>query len=91
VATAVGIQPGFAGTLTLELRNLGEAPLSLYPGQIVAQLFFHRVNKKMRTGKGLGQYSGAVDILPRQMSPIATHKTLGKLKRKFDGRKGPSA
>jgi dCTP deaminase len=84
VATAVGIQPGFAGTLTLELRNLGEAPLSLYPGQIVAQLFFHRVNQKKKTGKGLGQYSGAVDILPRQMSPAATHKTLDKLKKKFN-------
>jgi dCTP deaminase len=83
VATAVGIQPGFAGTLTLELRNLGEAPLSLYPGQIIAQLFFHRVNQKKKTGKGLGQYSGAVDILPRQMSPKATHKTLNKLKKKF--------
>src|SRR6266436_5134442 len=81
VATAVGIQPGFAGTLTLELRNLGEAPLSLYPGQIVAQLFFHRVNQKKKTGKGLGQYSGAVDILPRQMSPVATRRTLRKLRK----------
>src|SRR5262249_3057734 len=44
VATAVGIQPGFAGTLTLELRNLGEAPLSLFPGQIIAQLFFHKLD-----------------------------------------------
>src|SRR6202034_1896322 len=61
VATAVGIQPGFAGTLTWELRNLGEAPLSLYPGQIIAQIFFHRVSQKKRSGKGLGQYSGAVD------------------------------
>src|SRR6266446_6589206 len=26
VATAAGIQPSFAGSLTLELRNLGEAP-----------------------------------------------------------------
>jgi len=51
VATAVGIQPGFAGTLTLELRNLGEAPLTLYPGQIVAQLFFHRVNQQEKIGK----------------------------------------
>ena len=43
VATAVGIQPGFAGTLTLELRNLGETPLTLYPGQAIGQLFFHNV------------------------------------------------
>lgn len=43
VATAVGIQPGFAGTLTLELRNLGETPPTLYPGQAIGQLFFHNV------------------------------------------------
>src|SRR3984893_5396466 len=43
VATAVGIRPGFAGTLTLELRNLGETPLTLYPGQAIGQLFFHNV------------------------------------------------
>ena len=32
VATAIGVHPGFAGPLTLELRNLGETPLRLYPG-----------------------------------------------------------
>jgi dCTP deaminase len=91
VATAVGIQPGFAGTLTLELRNLGEAPLSLYPGQVVAQLFFHRLNQLKKTGKGLGQYSGAVDILPKRLSPKATHDTLHKLRKAFEKkRKAPS-
>ena len=40
VATAIGVHPGFAGNLTLELRNLGETPLTLYPGQTIAQLFF---------------------------------------------------
>jgi len=43
VATAVGIHPGFAGSLTLELRNLGETPLELFPGQTIAQLFIHSV------------------------------------------------
>lgn len=43
VATAVGIHPGFAGSLTLELRNLGGAPITLYPSQMIAQLFFHQV------------------------------------------------
>lgn len=90
VATAVGIQPGFAGTLTLELRNLGEAPLSLYPGQVIAQLFFHKIEPVKKRGKGIGQYSGAVDILPRQVSPAATHKRLQKLKNDFQ-KKGPSS
>jgi dCTP deaminase len=79
VATAVGIQPNFAGTLTLELRNLGEAPLSLYPGQIVAQLFFHEV-AGANEGEGLGQYSGAVELLPRQLSPKGTYKRIREIR-----------
>jgi len=79
VATAVGIQPNFAGTLTLELRNLGEAPLSLYPGQIIAQLFFHEV-AGAEEGEGLGQYSGAVELLPKQLSPPGTHQRIRKMR-----------
>jgi dCTP deaminase len=79
VATAVGIQPNFAGTLTLELRNLGETPLSLYPGQIIAQLFFHEISGA-KDGEGLGQYSGAVELLPKQLSPQGTHDRIRKIK-----------
>ncbi len=38
VATAVVVQPGFAGVLTLELANEGSVPIHLYPGFRVAQL-----------------------------------------------------
>lgn len=38
VATAVAVQPGFAGCLTLELVNAGNVPISLRPGLRVAQL-----------------------------------------------------
>jgi dCTP deaminase len=41
VATAVYIQPGFCGVLTLELSNAGESPIALYPGTRVAQLVVH--------------------------------------------------
>jgi dCTP deaminase len=44
VATAVGIHPGFGGPITLELRNLGEVSVRLYPGDPIAQLFFHYVD-----------------------------------------------
>lgn len=80
VATAVGIQPGFAGSLTLELRNLGETPLALYPGQAVAQLIFHEIKGGKVSGHGLGQYSGHTDILPRKMSSERTRKKLGSLR-----------
>jgi dCTP deaminase len=38
VATAVTIQPGFGGCLTLEIQNLGSVPIKLFPGLRVAQL-----------------------------------------------------
>jgi dCTP deaminase len=44
VATAVGIQPCFRGVITLELRNLGEVPLALWPGSRILQLYFHELD-----------------------------------------------
>jgi dCTP deaminase len=41
IAMATAVHPGFAGVLTLELQNLGDVPLSLYPGARIAQLIFH--------------------------------------------------
>lgn len=44
VATATGIHPGYKGVVTLELRNIGEVPISLYPiDSMVAQIFFHTI------------------------------------------------
>ncbi len=44
IATATGVHPGYSGILTLELTNLGEIPLKLYPGIAIAQLFVHTVD-----------------------------------------------
>jgi dCTP deaminase len=38
VATAIMVQPGFAGSLTFELANEGDTPIRLYPGLRLAQL-----------------------------------------------------
>jgi dCTP deaminase len=85
VATAVGIQPGFAGTLTLELRNLGETPLTLYPGQAIGQLFFHKVQFAASPEAdlpGIGQYGGSIDLLPRRISSDLTTRKITSLKSK---------
>jgi dCTP deaminase len=58
IATATAIQPGFAGTITLELVNLGEVPLVLYPGLLVAQIIFSDCDGA--TGYG-GSFSQQVD------------------------------
>lgn len=43
VATASIVQPGFKGALTLELSNLSDSPISLYPGLLIGQLVFYEV------------------------------------------------
>jgi dCTP deaminase len=45
VATAIMVQPGYHGSLTLELVNEGEGPIALYPGLRVAQLTVHRLGE----------------------------------------------
>jgi dCTP deaminase len=39
-ATAGFVDPGFSGTLTLEITNLTRVPIMLYPGLLIAQLSF---------------------------------------------------
>ncbi len=44
IATATVIHPGYSGALTLELTNVGDTPITLYPGTRIAQLIFHTIN-----------------------------------------------
>ena len=41
-STAGLVDPGFEGTLTFELHNMGKLPLPLYPGVRIAQISFQR-------------------------------------------------
>jgi len=41
IATATAIAPGYRGIITLELTNVGNAPLVLSPGVRIAQMLFH--------------------------------------------------
>lgn len=45
VATAIMIQPGFEGCLTLELVNHGESPIALYAGSRIAQIAVHSLDR----------------------------------------------
>lgn len=61
IATATFINPGFAGVITLELANLGNTPISLYPGIKVAQISLHRVNlEKINDTIVLSKYFGSI-------------------------------
>jgi len=44
IATATVVQPGFKGTLVLELANIGSVPVVLYPGMRIAQIVLHTVS-----------------------------------------------
>lgn len=56
VATAAAVQPGYKGCLTLELVNVSESPITLYPGLPVGQLVFHEVAAKGGQAVYRGRY-----------------------------------
>lgn len=63
IETASGVHPGFSGPLTLELTNLGEIPLKLYPGLSYSQLFIYDVEQKNKSCLGdKSQFCGESDI-----------------------------
>jgi len=44
VATATAVHPGFSGCLTLELTNVSETPIEVYPGWALCQLCLHALD-----------------------------------------------
>jgi len=66
VATAAAVQPGYKGCLTLELVNLSESPIALYPGLPVGQLVFHEVPSKGAEAVYRGRYNCSTEAeLPK--------------------------
>lgn len=45
-STAGSIDPGFEGTLTLEITNISRLPIVLYPGMLVCRLTFEELSSK---------------------------------------------
>jgi dCTP deaminase len=65
IATAVGVHSGFSGCLTLELTNLGEVPIAIYPGMSICQLFLHEVKTNIKTSDSTKFFGKARPILGR--------------------------
>jgi dCTP deaminase len=59
IATATGVHPGYSGILTLEISNIGEIPVYLWPGVTIAQLFIHRVEGTMEGDKDPSGHRGS--------------------------------
>ena len=60
IATATLVNPGFAGVITLELTNVGEVPINLYPSLRIAQLSLHKCKFTIkRSVEVKGKYFGS--------------------------------
>lgn len=65
IATATLIEPHYEGIATLELANLGQIPIALYPGLRIAQIAFAKVQgRTKRPTSNKGQFS--LSFEPRQ-------------------------
>lgn len=51
-ATAGYIDPGFKGDITLEIQNLGNAPVKIYPEDRVCQVVFETMTSESQTPYG---------------------------------------
>jgi len=67
IATASAVHPRYSGILTLELTNVGEIPLYLYPGLSICQLFLSEVSSPGEPAPHLSTFSGATE--PQSGSP----------------------
>ena len=82
VATAVMIQPRFAGAITLELVNEGESAIKLYPGVKIAQLAVHSLPGVMKYEKADPSYQSPTGPqaakLGKEQQQLEKIKKLGK-------------
>ena len=61
-STAGFVDPGFAGTITFELSNIGKVPIPLYPGLRIGQLSFYPSEESVipYRSKRLTKYAGKI-------------------------------
>jgi dCTP deaminase len=74
-ATAPHIHPGFSGSITLEIKNLGEWDLRLNPGKRICQLILFQVRTPVsrREVKGMSSYQD--QLLPYAKRKVGVAKT----------------
>ncbi len=66
-STAGFVDPGFSGTITLEISNLNRMPIALYPGMRICQIAFEQMSSAAETPyykKPNSKYQG--QILPEE-------------------------
>jgi dCTP deaminase len=66
-STAGFVDPGFSGTITLEISNLNRMPIALYPGMRICQIAFEQMSSAADTPyhmKPNSKYQG--QLLPEE-------------------------
>lgn len=66
-STAGFVDPGFSGTITLEISNLNRLPIALYPGMRVCQIAFEMMSSPAETPYNKKPFSKYQDqVLPEE-------------------------
>jgi len=76
-ATAGIVDPGYRGQITLELSNLGTAPVALTPGMRISQLIFTELKNPAETPYGSDRGSKYQDQTGPQASRIQGDREFG--------------
>lgn len=93
VATATLIQPGFKGTITLELTNLGNTPIVLQVGLPIAQLAFTRDGEAARQGPSSTKHRLTLPIVHqrrRRVSKWWKESLKRRRSSRYDGQLAPA-
>lgn len=80
VATAAVVHPNFAGPITLELKNVGEVPIAVYPFDRIAQLTFHDVEPPACSDQA-SQYASTVVPELGSVRDAETETRIGRMTR----------
>jgi len=66
-STAGFVDPGFSGTITLEISNLNRMPVALYPGMRICQLAFEMMSSPAETPYSVKPHSKYLNqVLPEE-------------------------
>jgi dCTP deaminase len=64
-STAGFVDPGFEGTITLEMTNINEVPIKLYPGMKIGQYAFETLEGKVEMPydqRPTSKYMGQIEV-----------------------------
>jgi dCTP deaminase len=91
-STAGFVDPGFNGSLTFELQNVGKVPIPLYPGLRVAQICFYRCGETAipYPDETYDRYAGRVGVVGSQYFRLPELQQIAKYRAQLRKTSRPS-